>query len=136
MEKKYMKEAIKQARKAFKYNDVPVGAVIIKDDKIIAKAYNKREKTKDVTDHAEIIAIRKACRVLNDWRLNGCVMYVTLKPCAMCMGAIQQSRISKVVYGANNIKESHVLNMPSVTMVSENECAELLKNFFQKQRNL
>lgn len=136
MEEKYMEEALKQAEIAFANDDVPVGAIIVKDNEIIARAYNKKEETKDATDHAEIIAIKEACKHLDDWRLNGCIMYVTLEPCAMCMGAIQQSRISKVIYGTKNIKDIGN-QVPDITgKVLENDCAQILKIFFQNQRNL
>jgi len=134
MEEKFMRAALKQAQIAFNKGDVPVGAVIVKDSKIIAKAYNRREQTNDSTDHAEIIAIKKACKHLKDWRLNGCVMYVTLEPCSMCMGAIQQSRITKVVYGTENTNDSEN-QMPFISgPILENDCAQLLKTFFQNRR--
>ena len=98
----YMKIAIKEANKAFKINEVPVGAVIVKNKKIIAKAYNKREKTKNVINHAEIIAITKACKNIKNWRLDDCEIYITMEPCMMCSGAIQQSRIKKIIYGVKN----------------------------------
>ena len=100
----YMKIAIKEANKAFKINEVPVGAVIVKNKKIIAKAYNKREKTKNVINHAEIIAITKACKKIKNWRLDDCEIYITMEPCMMCSGAIQQSRIKKIIYGVKDEK--------------------------------
>lgn len=134
MEEEFMKAALKQAQIAFAKGDVPVGAIIVKDGKIIAKAYNKREHTNDSTDHAEIIAIKKACKRIKDWRLNDCIMYVTLEPCSMCMGAIQQSRITKVVYGTKNTNDTEsqipIINGPTL----EKECAQLLKTFFQNRR--
>lgn len=134
MEEKFMRVALKQAQIAFEKGDVPVGAVIVKDGRIIAKAYNKREQTNDSTDHAEIIAIKKACKHLNDWRLNNCIMYVTLEPCSMCMGAIQHSRIEKVVYGTKNTNDYE--NKMSIIRgpILETECAQLLKTFFQNRR--
>ncbi|MDD2202787.1 MAG: nucleoside deaminase [Bacilli bacterium] len=134
MEERFMKVALKQAEIAFSKGDVPVGAIIVKDNKIIAKAYNKKENTNNVTDHAEIIAIKKACKRLNDWRLNECVMYVTLEPCSMCMGAIQQSRIVKVIYGAKNTNEIDCQKPTIYGEVLENECAEMLRDFFQSKR--
>lgn len=136
MDEYYMGLALKQARKALKYNEVPVGAIIVKDNKIISQAYNKREKTHDVTKHAEIIAISKACRKLKNWRLEGCTIYITMEPCMMCCGAIEQSRISKVVYGAanenfGNIKNIHVKN---ISQVCEKECRELVSEFFKNKR--
>lgn len=135
MEEKYMKIALQQARTAFNNGDVPVGAVIIKNGEIISRAYNRRERDQDATAHAEIIAIKKACRRLNSWRLNDCVMYVTLEPCSMCMGAIQQSRISKVIYGTKNIKEVSGLLQVEYNNLFEDESTQLLQTFFQNQRN-
>ena len=96
----FMKEALKEAKKAYKKEEVPVGVVIVKDDKIIARAYNQKEMKNSPIKHAEIIAIEKACKKLNNWRLNDCEMYVTLEPCPMCTGAIINSRIKKVYIGA------------------------------------
>lgn len=127
--------AIKQAEIAFNNGDVPVGAVIVKDNKIVSRAYNRREKDQDVIAHAEIIAIRKACKRLNSWRLNDCVMYVTLEPCPMCMGALQQSRIRKVVYGVENIKELPNLLKIENSNIFKNEISNLLKIFFKNKRN-
>ena len=135
MEEKYMKIALQQARTAFNNGDVPVGAVIIKNGEIISRAYNRRERDQDATAHAEIIAIKKACRRLNSWRLNDCVMYVTLQPCSMCMGAIQQSRISKVIYGTKNIKEVSGLLQVEYNNLFEDESTQLLQTFFQNRRN-
>lgn len=101
---KYMDLAIKLATKAEKNGDVPVGAVIVNSDKVIAKAYNKKEKNKIATKHAEIIAIEKACKKIKDWRLNDCTLYVTMEPCIMCTGAIIQSRIKKIIYIVENPK--------------------------------
>lgn len=135
MDELYMKEALKEANKAFEKGDVPVGAVIVKDGKVLSRAYNKKEETKDVTDHAEIIAIRKACKAIDDWRLNGCTIYVTLEPCSMCMGAIQQARIEKVVYGTKNIKDNTTKKIDLTSGTLENECSDILKTFFQNRRN-
>ncbi len=136
MDEYFMKIAIKQAKKALKHNEVPVGAIIVKDNKIISQAYNKREKTQDVTKHAEIIAISKACKKLKNWRLEGCTIYITMEPCMMCCGAIEQSRISKVVYGVTNenfgnVKNIHVKN---ISQVCEKECRELVSEFFKNKR--
>ena len=103
-EEKYMKEAIRQAKKAGKLDEVPIGCVIVHDGAIIARGYNRRTIDKNVLAHAEIIAIRKACRKIGDWRLEDCAMYVTLEPCPMCAGAIINSRIRRVVYGAADTK--------------------------------
>jgi tRNA(adenine34) deaminase len=134
MEEQFMKVALKQAQIAFDKGDVPVGAVIVKNNKIIAKAYNRKEKTNDSTDHAEIIAIKKACKRLKDWRLNDCVMYVTLQPCPMCEGAIHQSRISKVIYGTKNTNDIENQTKIENGTVLECECAQILKIFFQNKR--
>ena len=99
---KYMKCALKEANKALLNDEVPIGAIIIRDNKIISRGYNKKEKTQNVTSHAEMIAIQKACKKLNNWRLNNCILYVTVEPCIMCYGAIIQSRIKKIVYGIDN----------------------------------
>ena len=101
---KYMKAALRQADKAFANDEVPVGAVIVKDGRIIARGHNLRENRQDSTLHAEIIAIRQACRKLGTWRLTGCTLYVTLEPCLMCAGAIIQSRLDGVVFGASDPK--------------------------------
>ena len=101
---KYMKEAIKEAKKAYNKNEIPVGAIIVKDDKIISRGYNIKEGKKDTTKHAEIIAIQKASKKLDSWRLNDCEMYVTLEPCSMCAGAIIQSRIKKIYIGTMDPK--------------------------------
>ena len=103
-EERYMKEAIRQARKAGKLNEVPIGCVIVRDGKIIARGYNRRNTDLNTLAHAELQAIRKASRVVGDWRLEDCVMYITLEPCQMCAGAIVQARIPKVVIGSRNPK--------------------------------
>lgn len=133
----FMKMAIKEALKAYDADDVPVGAIIVKDGKIIAKAHNKKQRTNIVTSHAEIIAIEKASKKLNDWRLNDCVMYVTLEPCLMCEGALIESRIDKVIYGTKNKKTQKNKNCKSIfeKSLSDNEkCEELLKTFFKSKR--
>ena len=133
----YMKIAIKEANKAFKNNEVPVGAVIVKNNKIIAKAYNRREKTKNVINHAEIIAVTKACKKTKNWRLDDCEIYITMEPCMMCSGAIQQSRIKKIIYGVKNEKygySSNLKNIEIISQVCENECKNLVQSFFKKRR--
>lgn len=141
----WMNIALKEAKKAYIKNEVPVGAVITKNNKLISKAYNRKEKLNNVTKHAEIIAIEKACKKLKTWHLDDCILYVTLEPCMMCTGAIIQSRIKKIVYATDNpnngficsrynIKNIHSIE---ITTCSENQinCAsELLRNFFKKQR--
>lgn len=143
----FMREALKQAQKAYDINEVPIGAVIVKDKKIIAKGYNQKEKNNDVTKHAEILAIQKASKRLNNWRLNDCTLYVTLKPCNMCTGAIVQSRLSRVVIGtlyeSSGATESHGVGVCDfnektevVTGVLEQECQELIKTFFKGLRKI
>jgi tRNA(adenine34) deaminase len=104
----FMKEAFKEAQKAYKKDEVPVGAVIVKDGKIIARGYNQKEKCKNAIKHAEIIAIEKACEKLKNWHLEGCELYVTLEPCLMCCGAIIQSRIKKLYYGVKSERFGYV----------------------------
>ena len=132
----FMKIAINEAKKALKHNEVPVGAVVVKNGKIISHAYNRREKTHDVTKHAEIIAISKACKKLKNWRLEDCTIYITMEPCMMCCGAIEQARISKVVYGVanenfGNIKNIHIKN---ISQECEKECRKLVSEFFKNKR--
>ena len=143
----YMKEAIKEAKKAEKKDEVPIGAVIVYQDKIIARGHNLREKKQMSLAHAEVEAIQKACKKMGTWRLEDCEIYVTLEPCPMCAGAILQSRIAKVIYGASDPKGGSVgscFNMYSIpgfnhypeviSGVMEKECADLLKNFFKNKR--
>ena len=143
----YMKLALKEARKAYKHNEVPVGAIIVSNDKIIAKGNNQRENSGDVTKHAELIAIRKASKKKKDWRLNDCTMYVTLFPCPMCASAIIQSRISKLVIGTStmDLKNKEIVNLIFLDSIKnkkiileenvlENECSDILKSFFKMQR--
>ena len=103
-DERYMKEAVRQAQKASALGEVPIGCVIVYEDKIIARGYNRRMVDQNVLSHAEIIAIRKACKKMGDWRLENCTLYVTLEPCPMCSGAIINSRIKRVVYGAADVK--------------------------------
>ncbi|MFW5894784.1 MAG: tRNA adenosine(34) deaminase TadA [Bacillota bacterium] len=108
----FMREALKEAEKAASIEEVPIGAVIVKDDRVIARGHNLRESTQKSTAHAEIVAIEKACEVLGTWRLEGCTLYVTVEPCPMCAGAMIQSRIERVVYGASDNKTgAHVSNI-------------------------
>lgn len=144
---KYMKEALKQAKLAYQIEEVPIGCVIVYQDKIIARAYNKRNLKKNTLAHAELIAIEKASKVMKDWRLEDCTMYITLEPCQMCAGAIVQARIKQVVIGSMNPKAGcagSVLNLLQmkefnhqvevVTGVLEEECSEMLKGFFKELR--
>ncbi len=144
---KWMKEAIKQAKKAAQKDEVPIGCVIVKDDQIIARAYNKREMKQCSTAHAEILAIEKACKKLGSWRLEDCDLYVTLEPCPMCSGAIIQSRIRNVIFGAYdpkggcmgsnmNINDVRGFNhYPDIEGgILQDECSRLLKDFFKAKR--
>jgi len=147
MEELFMLQAIKQAKMAKQKDEVPVGAVIVKDGKIITRAHNKVEKNKSVTMHAEIQAMQKASKVLNDWRLNNCELYVTLEPCCMCAGAIINSRIKKVVFGAydanmgctgsvTNLFKLESLHYKGeiVGGVLKDECLKLITDFFKQKR--
>ncbi len=144
---KYMKEALKEARKAELIDEVPIGCVIVKDDKIIARGHNQRETKQSPIGHAEIIAINKASKKLNSWRLEGCDIYVTLEPCTMCSGAIIQSRISKVYYGASDLKggalgssinvldAKNINHHPEVISgVLQEECSKIITNYFKAKR--
>lgn len=144
---KYILEALSLAKKAFDKDEVPVGAIIVKNGKIIAKAYNMRNKKKNALYHAEIIAIKKACKVVKDFRLIGCTMYVNLEPCAMCAGAILNARLDKVVFGAYEKRSgccgsklniltdgSDIHKVEVVGGVMESECAQIMKDFFSKKR--
>lgn len=146
-EERYMKQAITQAKKAAAIGDVPIGCVIVYEGKVIARGYNRRNKDKTTLAHAELLAIKKASRVLGDWRLEGCTMYVTLEPCQMCAGAIVQARIPKVVAGAMNSKAGcagSVLDLlhverfnhqvEFVSGILEEECQSLLTGFFKELR--
>lgn len=147
MNDKYMKEAIKEAKKAYSNGDVPVGAIIVLNNKIIARAYNKKEKNGVATEHAEILAINKACKKLGTWRLNDCIMYITLEPCLMCAGALIQSRIKKIIYACKNEKfgyadsiknilsdkkNNHIVEVESGVL--QEECKKMLKDFFKDKR--
>ncbi len=146
-DEKFMKEAIRQAKKAAAIGDVPIGCVIVCEDKIIARGYNKRNRNKSVLAHAELLAISKACKKTGDWRLEECTMYITLEPCQMCAGAIIQARIPRVVIGSMNPKAGcggSVLNLlemeafnhqAEVTRgVLEEECGRMLSEFFRELR--
>jgi tRNA(adenine34) deaminase len=142
----FMKAALEQARLALEKEEVPIGAVIVKDGKIIAEAYNLKESLKDPTAHAEIIAIRKACELLDNWRLTGCSMYVTLEPCAMCASAIAQSRIRNLYIGTpdidggacgsiiNVVENDQINNHVNVHWTYNQECSDILSNFFRGRR--
>lgn len=146
-DEKYMKEAIRQAKKAYKLNETPIGCVIVHEGRIIGRGYNRRNTDKSPLAHAEITAIRKASRKLGDWRLEDCTLYVTLEPCQMCAGAIIQSRLTRVVAGCMNPKAGcagSVLNLLDIkefnhqaeltTGVLEEECSALMTGFFRELR--
>lgn len=145
----YMKEAIRQAKKAEALMEVPIGCVIVYEGRIIARGYNRRNTDKNTISHAEMNAIKKASKKLGDWRLEGCTMYITLEPCQMCAGAIVQARVSEVVIGSMNPKAGcagsilNLLEMPQfnhqvqVTRgVMEEECSQMLSEFFRKLRKI
>ncbi|MDM8312305.1 MAG: nucleoside deaminase [Clostridium cadaveris] len=141
-----MEEALKEARKAKEKGEVPVGAVIVKDGEIIARAHNLKEERKSALCHAEILVIEEATKVIGDWRLNGCIMYVTLEPCPMCAGAILQSRISEINIGTfdptagacgsviNVIENPYLNSSIKVNWIYSDECSEILTEFFKARR--
>lgn len=146
-DEKFMKEAMRQAKKAEKLDEVPIGCVIVKADKIIARGYNRRNTDKNTLSHAELNAIKKASKREGDWRLEGCTMYITLEPCQMCAGAIVQARISRVVIASMNPKAGcagSVLNLLQMDQfnhqvevtrgVLEEECSLMLSDFFRRLR--
>lgn len=127
-----MEIAYKEAKKAYEKEEVPVGAVIIKDGIVIAKAHNLKEKKNSPLAHAEILCIEKACKKLKKWRLEGCSMYVTLYPCNMCLGAIKEARINNVVYAANRDKITNIDNI--CTYVPDSKCLDIVQQFFKELR--
>ena len=146
-DEKYMKEALRQAKKAAALGEVPIGCVIIYEDKIIGRGYNRRNTDKSTLSHAEITAIRKASRVIGDWRLEDCTLYVTLEPCQMCSGAIIQARIPRVVMGCRNPKAGcggsvlNILQEPAFNHQAQitegilgEECSKMLTDFFKELR--
>ena len=146
-EEKYMREAIKQAKKAYAIGEVPIGCVIVYEDRIIARGYNRRTIDKNTLAHAELQAIKKASKKMDDWRLEGCTMYVTLEPCQMCAGAIVQSRMTRVVVGCMNPKAGcggSILNLLQMdafnhqveleTGLMEEACSQMMKDFFRELR--
>jgi tRNA(adenine34) deaminase len=145
--KDYMAIALEEARKAFFLGEVPVGAVLVKDGEILAKTHNRKERDADPTAHAEVLALREGAKVLNDWRLDGCTLYVTLEPCPMCAGALVQARVKTLVYGATDLKGGAVESLMNLVQhprlnhrleviagIREEECRSLLKEFFQPRR--
>lgn len=144
----FMKEALKEAYKAYEINEVPIGAVIVRNGEIVGRGYNQKETLKDATLHAEISAIKDACHNLGGWRLPGCTMYVTLEPCSMCAGALVNARVERLVIGTKDLKTGacgSVLNIVQmehlnhqVTVqfgVLEDDCSSILKLFFEELRN-
>ena len=147
LDEKFMLLALKEAEKSAIFDEVPVGAIIVKDSKVIARGHNLREKTNDPTAHAEIVAIRKACKKLNSWRLEDCTMYVTIEPCSMCAGTLLWTRIKRIVYGAKDPKggalvssfalfDSKSINHhPEITGgVLEDKCSIIMSSFFKTKR--
>lgn len=143
----YMKEALKQARRAYKLGEVPIGCVIVYEGKIIGRGYNRRNTDKNTLCHAEITAIRKASKVMGDWRLEGCTMYVTLEPCQMCAGALVQSRMDRVVIGCKSPKSGCAGSVINILQMDEfnhkveitndvlkEECSNILTLFFEELR--
>ncbi len=143
----YMKEAIKEAYKAYEKGETPIGAVIVKDGKIVARAHNLTETLNDSTAHAEILAIRQASEILGGWRLINCDLYVTMEPCIMCSGAIVQSRIKKLIIGTKHIKNLNIekqhefkidyfdtCNVEVTFDILKDECSSILQEFFKKLR--
>ena len=146
-DEKYMREAIKQAKKAYALGEVPIGCVIVYDDKIIGRGYNRRTIDKNTLAHAEMMAIKKASKKMDDWRLEDCIMYVTLEPCQMCSGAIVQSRMKKVVIGCMNPKAGCAGSILNLLQMEEfnhqveleigvlgEECSAMMKQFFKELR--
>ncbi|MGD0656291.1 MAG: tRNA adenosine(34) deaminase TadA [Thermoguttaceae bacterium] len=149
MHEHYMQLALEQAQQALREDEVPIGAVVVREDRVIASAHNQREQLHDPTAHAEMIAITQAAESMQSWRLDGCTLYVTLEPCGMCAGAILQARIPMLVYGTADPKAGavhtlyHMLDDPrlnhrcqTVANILAEPCAEILSHFFQAQRRL
>lgn len=147
LDEKYMRIALKEAQKAIIFDEVPVGAIIVKDGKIISRAFNKKETTNDPTSHAEVNAIRKACKKLNSWRLEDATIYVTVEPCSMCAGTLLQCRIGRIVYGAKDPKggaiesslklfdAKNINHHPQILGgVLQQECSSIISNYFKSKR--
>ena len=144
---RYMLEALKEASLAASEDEVPIGCVIVKDGEIIARAHNQRDKTNNPLGHAEVLAIKKASEILKDWQLVNCELYVTIEPCLMCAGAIIQSRIKRVIYGAPDLKggafgssinvldASNINHRPEIVKgILESECSQIIKDYFKSKR--
>jgi tRNA(adenine34) deaminase len=147
MDENFMREALAEARKAYEINEVPIGAVIVRNGEIVGRGFNQKETLKDATLHAEISAIKDACKNLKGWRLPGCTMYVTLEPCSMCAGALVNARVERLVIGAKDFKTGacgSVLNIVQMDKLNhqisvefgvlEEECSNILSDFFEKLR--
>ena len=140
MKEELMRIALKEAKKAEKHGNVPIGAVVVKNGKIIAKGHNKKEKKGMVTRHAEIEVIEKTCKKLKTWHLEECEIYITVEPCLMCYGAIEQSRIKKIIYGTENDKFGYISknntsnNKKIESGILQKECREIMQKFFLKKR--
>ena len=147
MKEKFMRLALAQAKKAAAIGEMPVGAVVVRNEEVISRGYNKRETKKNALLHAEIIAIERACKKLGGWRLPGCELYVTLEPCPMCAGAILNSRIQRVYFGASDVKSGCVgsrinlldMNLCNYSLkadggILEDECSKIIKDFFRDLR--
>ena len=143
----FIDEALKLARIAEKHGEVPIGAVVVKDGRIISRGYNQREKKQNALLHAEVVAIMKACKKLHSWRLDGCTLFVTLEPCPMCAGAILNARMDRVVFGAYDLQSGYCVSNPSfvgggvlnhkvevVGGIKEEECKKLIQDFFRSKR--
>lgn len=146
MEEKFMRAALKQAELSFAQNEVPIGAVVVKNGEIISRAHNTRNRTKNAVEHAEIVAISRACKKLNDWRLSGCDLYVTLEPCVMCLGACYNARLRNVFFGAYDLSGKgciqlaeqigHTLNHELTVRggILQDECSQILTDYFKTKR--
>ena len=147
LDEKFMLMAIKEAEKSASLDEVPVGAIIVKDNKVIARGHNLREKSNDPTSHAEINAIRKACKKLGSWRLEDCTIYVTIEPCSMCAGTLLWTRIKRIVYGAPDLKGGAIassFNLFEVKNINhhpeiaggilQEECGKMMSSFFKEKR--
>ena len=144
---RFMRLALKQAQVSLKHDEVPIGAVIVKDGVVISRAHNTRNASKNAVEHAELVAIQRACKVLNDWRLTGCDLYVTLEPCVMCLGACYNARISNVYFGAYDLSGKgcvqlsemigHTLNHELTLCggVLEKDCSQILTEYFKSKRD-
>ncbi|MBQ2804818.1 MAG: nucleoside deaminase [Clostridia bacterium] len=144
---KFMQKALMQAQVSLRQDEVPIGAVVVKNGKVIARAHNTRNKSKNAVEHAELVAIQRACKKLGDWRLVGCDLYVTLEPCVMCLGACYNARISNVYFGAYDLSGAGCVALSEMigrTLnhelqlcggVMEKQCSELLTNYFKSKRN-